>query len=203
MCKCKILLTGFEPFGGEKINPSLLAVNAVKAPLDVELYKIAVPVVFGDAGKCVLDAIGKYAPDVVIMVGQAGGRSAVTPERAAINIRDASAPDNAGNIICDEPVLPEGKNAYFSTLPIKKIRDAVIDCGIACEISNSAGTFVCNDLMYTVLASLENSKVKAGFIHVPYLPEQAFEKNAPSLCLDDMVKALEIAITVCAGENIV
>lgn len=202
MGKYKILLTGFEPFGGETINPALLAVNEAKAPHGVQLFKISVPVVFGKAERCVLDAIEKYGPDAVIMVGQAGGRSSVTPERVAINLRDAAVPDNDGNILCDEPVCPGGKTAYFSTLPIKKIRDAVKAAGIACEISNTAGTFVCNSLFFGVLHALEHTAVKAGFIHVPYLPEQAEGKNVPSLCLADMVKALEIALEICVkGDN--
>ena len=165
----KILLSAFEPFGGEGVNASQEALKLIKAREGTELVKITVPTVFGLAGTTLLEALRKEKPDAVICLGQAGGRAAVTPERCAINVRDARIPDNAGHQPKDEPVIAGGPAAFFSTLPIKAMAAAARKAGFAAEISNSAGTFVCNDLMYTLLYTLEREfpAVRGGFIHVP------------------------------------
>lgn len=193
----KILLTGFDPFGGEQVNPALEAVKRVAAP-DFELVKLTVPTVFEEAAQVVLDAIESHRPDAVVCVGQAGGRSQITPERVAINIIDARIPDNKGNQPKDCPVVKEGPAAYFSTLPIKDMVSAMEAAGIPAVVSNTAGTFVCNCLMYRVLHALAVSgrQIPAGFIHVPYIPEQTGnrEEAVPSLPLDQIIRGLEAAL---------
>ena len=192
----KILITGFDPFGGEKINPAYEAVKLLSAPEGTELIKLQLPTVFGKSLEEAISCIKKEKPDVIICVGQAGGRAAVTPERVAINIMDASSPDNLGNCPVDMPVIPGGKAAYFSTLPVKAMVEAIKAQGVAAQLSNSAGTFVCNQLMYGVLQYCEENLpgTRAGFIHVPYLPSQAEKKQLPSLSLEDMVKALNACL---------
>ncbi len=193
----KILLTGFDPFGGEQVNPALEAVKRVAVP-DFELVKLTVPTVFEEAAQVVLDAIESHRPDAVVCVGQAGGRSQITPERVAINIIDARIPDNKGNQPKDCPVVKEGPAAYFSTLPIKDMVSAMEAAGIPAAVSNTAGTFVCNCLMYRVLHALAVSgrQIPAGFIHVPYIPEQTGnrEEAVPSLPLDQIIRGLEAAL---------
>lgn len=217
----KILLTAFTPFDGEKINPALEAMKLVKDRLgNLEVVKIEVPTVFRKSIQVVTEAIEKEKPDFVLSIGQAGGREGITPERVAINIDDARIPDNEGNQPVDEPIFPDGANAYFSTLPVKAMVEAIRREGLPSSLSNSAGTYVCNHLMYGVLYFLNKNDcqvgnghlqykdscllndgeekrqaVKAGFIHVPYLPEQTKnQKNLPSLPLLDMVRGLEAAI---------
>ena len=148
----KILVTAFEPFGGERVNPAQEAVAKIGARCHgAEIVKVSVPVVFGEAIETVYTAMKAEQPDVVLCVGQAGGRSAVTPERVAINVNDAGSPDNKGNQPVDEPVFADGAAAYFSTLPIKRIVERVRAAGVPAGVSNSAGTYVCNNLMYGVL----------------------------------------------------
>lgn len=194
----KILLTGFDPFGGEKMNPALQAVRLTQAPDGITLIKLEVPTVFGKSLSCVTDAIERYHPDSVVCVGQAGGRSAVTPERVAINIMDATIADNEGTVPVDQPVIPGGDAAIFSTLPIKAMVAAMERSGIPAAVSNSAGTFVCNQLMYGVLDYCRRNcpSTTAGFIHVPFLPEQTVDRpQYPSLSLPRIVTALEAALT--------
>ncbi|MBQ7874890.1 MAG: pyroglutamyl-peptidase I [Oscillospiraceae bacterium] len=189
----KLLITGFEPFGGEKINPAWEAVKLLPEEIgSFVLKKIEVPTVFEKAAEAVLKAAEEFSPDAVICVGQAGGRAAVTPEMVAINLRFASIPDNAGRQPMDEPVVPGGPNAYFSTLPVREMTKAISDAGIPAAVSYSAGTFVCNDLIYSVLHHFEGTETKACFIHVPFLPEQTADK--PSMALETIAKALEIAV---------
>ncbi len=189
----KLLITGFEPFGGEKINPSWEAVKILPDSVgDFELTKIEIPVVFGKASETVLAKAEEIKPDAIICVGQAGGRTGVTPEMIAVNLRFASIPDNEGNQPKDEPCVPDGENAYFSTLPVRKMTAAVAETGIPCSVSYSAGTYVCNDLIYNVLHHFKNSETRACFIHVPFIPEQTTDK--PSMELETIAKALEIAI---------
>lgn len=200
----KILLTAFEPFGGEKINPALEAVKLVKAPAGVELTKLTVPTSFKRSAECVLAAIGSIEPDVVLCVGQAGGRKAITPERVAINLDDAKICDNDGNMPHDTPIVKDAPAAYFATLPVKKIAAALNETGIAAEVSYSAGTFVCNHLMYSVLhcAAQERPAMQAGFIHVPYIPEQTRGKcpETPSMPLESIARGLEIALEILENE---
>lgn len=194
----KILLTGFDPFGGEPINPALEAVKLVNIPdPDLELVKLEVPTVFGDSIAAVTAAMEQHRPDAVVCVGQAGGRFAVTPERVAINVSDARIPDNAGNKPLDEPIVAEGPAAYFSTLPVKAMVAAIREQGIPSSLSNSAGVYVCNHLMYGVLhAAARYPGMRAGFIHVPFIPEQVARKggNLPSMALETIAKALEAAL---------
>lgn len=196
----KILLTGFDPFGGERVNPAWEAVKLVKAPAEAELVRLEVPTVFGRSVATVLEAVRLHRPDVVVCVGQAAGRSEITPERVAINIADASIPDNEGSQPCDAPIVPEGENAYFSTLPVKAMVEAIKAAGLPASLSNTAGTFVCNQLMYGLLYHLsrEFSGMRGGFIHVPCIPEQAarMEKPVPSLPLPEIVRGLEEALSV-------
>ena len=197
----KILITGFDPFGGEDLNPATQAVALVQAPKGVELSKMLnLPPVFG-VGEQVIAAIREENPDVVLCVGQAGGRKAVTPERIAINFRDATIPDNKGFCPKEEPVVPGGPAAYFSGLPVKAMAEAMQEAGIPAAVSNSAGTFVCNELLYTLLSYIEERglPIKAGFIHVPFLPSQVVKRpEMPSMPLETMVKALETALSVIA-----
>lgn len=192
----KILLTAFEPFGGESINPALEIARILETrTLDVEIRTVTVPVTFRDAARTVLDTLNREAFDAIVMLGQAGGRSAVTPERIAINIDDARIPDNIGDQPVDRPIVPGGPAAIFATLPIKAMVTAMQEAGISAAVSNSAGTFVCNHLMYRVLHHLDGSGVPAGFVHVPYLPEQVADKpNTPSMSLSDMIKGIEAAL---------
>ncbi len=189
----KLLITGFEPFGGEKINPSWEAVKLLPDEIgDFVLIKAEIPVVFGKAAESVLRIAEELDPDAIICVGQAGGRSSVTPEMVAVNLRFASIPDNEGNQPKDEACIYDGENAFFATLPVRKMAEAVSESKIPCSVSYSAGTFVCNDLIYHVLEHYKGTETKACFIHVPFIPEQTEDK--PSMELGTIAKALEIAI---------
>lgn len=200
----KILLTAFDPFGGESINPAQEAVKLVKSPDGVELYKLTVPTAFGKAAKAVTDAVERIHPDAVISIGQAGGRVGITPERVAINVDDARIADNEGNMPKNVPIFADGPAAYFSTLPIYELTDALNAEGIASSVSNTAGTFVCNHLMYSVLhcAAQHYPKMRAGFVHVPYLPTQAAGKseNTPSMSLETIVKGIEVILRTVASK---
>lgn len=187
----KILLTGFDPFGNESINPSIEAVKRCHVD-DVEMIKIEVPTVFYESIDVVSKAIDQHHPDAVICVGQAGGRTDITIERVAININDARIPDNKDNQPIDQKIYEDGENAYFSTLPIKQIVTDLNVAGIPASVSNSAGTFVCNHLMYGILHKYKN--LKCGFVHVPFIPNQVTNKKAPSMSLEMIVQGLEIII---------
>ena len=200
----KLLLTAFSPFGGEKINPSLEAVKLVKDKiLETDIIKLEVPTVFGKSIKIVADTIEKEKTDYVLCIGQAGGRYGITPERVAINIDDARITDNEGNQPIDIPIFADGEPAYFSNLPVKSIVEEIRKEGLPASLSNSAGTYVCNHLMYGVLYTLSKKfkEVKGGFIHVPFVPEQTVDKpDKPSMSLNDIVRGLEAAIKA-AVEN--
>ena len=245
----KLLITGFAPFGGEEINPSWEAVRALpERILEYELTKLRLPVVFGEAAKIAIAEAEKIRADVVLCIGQAGGRAEVCPELVGINLKNATIPDNGGNQPKDESIAEGGDAAYFSTLPVRKIADAISAAGIPSRLSYSAGAYVCNELLYSLLAHFdgrenakenggekgqnagenggenrqnagENAKengredrqnaekstrekcnenggengrkVRVGFIHVPYIPEQG---KTPSMSLDDIKTALKIAI---------
>jgi len=187
----RLLITGFDPFGGNDVNPSWEAVKLLPEQVgQYQIYKLAIPTIFGAAAEMVLTEAEQLHPDVVISVGLAGGRDAVTPERIAVNIRDARISDNQGFQPSGDRVVPEGPAAYFSTLPVEKMALAIRQVGIPAAVSNTAGTFVCNDVLYTLLHRFDGTPVQVGFIHVPYLPEQ----GTPSLPLEDTVKALTAAI---------
>ena len=197
----KLLLTAFTPFDGERINPALEAVKLVKDKIgNLLIVKLEVPTVFGKSIDTVREAIEREKPDFVLSIGQAGGRAEITPERVAINLNDARIPDNEGNQPIDEPVFPDGENAYFSTLPVKAMVEAIRKEGLPSSLSNSAGTYVCNHLMCGVLYYLDKRpSMKAGFIHVPYIPEQTKnKKEMPALELSEIVRGLEAAITAIA-----
>ena len=150
----KILVTGFQPFGKESTNPSFEAVKLLPDSIcGAEIIKAELPVVFRKSGACAAELIREHCPDVVLLVGQAGGRTAMTPERVAINIEDCPSgfPDNEGNAPSDEAIVADGPAAYFSTLPIKAMVKAMMDAAVPAQVSNTAGTYVCNDLMYHVL----------------------------------------------------
>jgi pyroglutamyl-peptidase len=194
-----VLLTGFEPFGGESVNPSIEAVKRVGAEgMDgVVLETLQMPCVFGDAIDVLAAAMRRFKPDIVICVGQAGGRAEISVERVAINVNDARIADNIGNQPIDEAIVADGPAAYFSTLPIKAIVAAMHSVGIPAEVSQTAGTYVCNHLFYGLshLIATEFPDVRGGFIHIPYLPEQAVrQRGAPSMSLDTIVRALQVAI---------
>lgn len=188
----KLLITGFEPFGGESINPSWEAVKRLPDEIaEYQLTKLCIPVIFGEASKSVIEKANGISPDVIICIGQAGGRNAVTPELVGINLRHAPISDNKGNQPKDEPIVKEGKNAYFSTLPIRKMSEKINEVGIASHVSYSAGAYVCNDVLYTLLYKFNDTETKVGFIHIPYCDEQGKE---PSMNLNDIIKALIAAI---------
>ena len=190
----KIIVTGFDPFGGEKINPSIECVKALPEIEGVELIRLELPTVFKESAKRLNEVINDVKPDAVLSVGQAGGRAGITMERIAINVDDARIPDNISQQPIDEEIQVEGEAAYFSTLPIKRIVKAIREAGISAEVSNSAGTFVCNHIMYQALfaATKADKPFKAGFMHIPFIPEQTADK--PSLPLEESTKALQIAI---------
>ena len=196
----KILLTAFTPFDGESINPALEAMKLLPDKIgNLEVIKLEIPTVFGKSARLVLETIEQEKPDYVLSIGQAGGRAEITPERIAINIDDARIPDNEGNQPVDWPIVPDGENAYFSNLPIKAMVEAMKKEGIPAAVSNSAGTYVCNHLMYSVLYYLKKNAlpIKAGFIHVPYIPEQTVnKKDKPSMSLAEIASGLEAAIRV-------
>ena len=196
----KILVTAFDPFGGESVNPAMLAAEMLPDRIGAaELCRLTVPTVFSLAAERTIAAYDALHPDAVVLVGQAGGREAVTPERVAINVADARIEDNQGNQPVDQTIVPDGPAAYFSTLPVRGMVDAICALDIPAQISNTAGTFVCNDLMYRMLHHFAGSgeTVPCGFIHVPFIPEQTADKpDKPSMPLEKIVRALTAALEV-------
>ena len=194
----KILVTGFDPFGGEQVNPALEAVKSLPSVIHgAEICWVEIPTVFYKSAEVLEAEIDRYQPDVVLCIGQAGGRASLTPERVAINQDDARIPDNQGNQPIDTPIRLDGEAAYFSTLPIKAMVQAIKEEGLPASVSNSAGTFVCNHLMYQVLylADKKFPNMRAGFMHIPYKTEQVVNKpNTASMNLADIVKGIEAAI---------
>jgi len=201
----KILVTAFDPFGEDVLNPSARIIKELpERILGAEVRTLLVPTVFYKSIVEVCEMITKEKPDFVLLLGQAGGRVAMTMERVAININDARLPDNAGHQPLDEPIIPEGPSAYFSTMPMKAMVAAMRGVGVPADVSNSAGTFVCNHLLYGVLnhCQVKRLPVKVGFLHVPYLPEQVAEKkDVFSLSLGEMVKAVEAALAVALSQE--
>ena len=190
----KLLVTGFDPFGGADRNPAREAVMALPSVIgDYEITPLEIPTVFGKATETVLQAAERICPDVILCIGQAAGRASITPEAVGINLRNASIPDNAGNQPQHAPVVEGGPAAYFSTLPVREMVTAVQAAGLPCSLSYSAGVFVCNDLLYTLLHHYDGTNTRVGFVHIPYLPEQAGEGVA-SLPLEDAVRGLTAAI---------
>ena len=189
-----LLITGFDPFGGETVNPSWEAVSRLPDAVgDYRLTKLQIPTVFSLAARTVLDAARDQIPDVILCIGQAGGRDAVTPERVAINMASATIADNTGVSPREEPILPGGPDGIFSTVPVARMAEAIRDAGLPGKISNTAGTFVCNDTLYRLLHHFAGTDTRVGFIHVPYLPQQA-KDGSPSMTLDAIIAALTAAI---------
>lgn len=195
-----VLITGFEPFDGEAVNPSWEVVshldNAIIGGCRVVARQL--PCVFGAALEELNAAIDALSPTLVLCVGQAGGRSDISVERVAINVDDARIPDNRGNQPVDTPIVANGPAAWFSSLPIKAIVSALREAGIPASVSQTAGTFVCNHVMYGLLHKLSGiPEAKGGFIHIPYLPQQAAaHPGAPSMAVQTVRQGLEKAITV-------
>ncbi len=199
----KILLTAFEPFGGEPVNPAEEILRRIEAPAGAELQKLLLPTAFREAGALLAETLRRERPDALLSLGQAAGRAALSLERIGVNLMDASIPDNRGFQPMDEPVVPGAPAAYFSTLPVKKLAAAIREAGVEAAVSNSAGTFVCNSVLYTALhlAAAELPALRAGFLHVPALPEQAarMKPGTPSLPLADMLRGVEAALAALAA----
>ncbi|WDV44965.1 pyroglutamyl-peptidase I [Clostridiaceae bacterium M8S5] len=192
----KILITGFDPFGGESVNASIEAVKKLPDTImGYSIVKLEVPTVFRKSIDTLKKAIVKESPDIVICTGQAGGSSSISIEKIAHNLDYAIIPDNEGNQPINKPIYDDGKYAYYSNLPINAILKKLTDNNISAVISNYAGTFVCNHLMYGLLHMIENefSNIRGGFIHVPYLPEQA-GYHLPSMPLETIATALRLTI---------
>jgi pyroglutamyl-peptidase len=193
-----VLLTGFAPFGGETINPSWQAASALDGT-QIAGHRLAarlLPVEFGASLAALRDAIAEISPALVLCVGQAGGRAQLSIERVAINVDDARIPDNANGAPIDTPIVPGGPAAYFATLPIKAILADLHAAGIPAEISQTAGTYVCNHVFYGLMHALrDESHIRGGFVHIPYAPEQAARHpGVPSLPVDTVIAALRIAV---------
>lgn len=195
----KLLLTAFDPFGGDKVNPALEAVKLVPDTVGgIQVTKLEVPTVFHKSIALVEKEMARVKPDVTLAIGQAGGRFDVTPERVAINVDDARIADNEGNQPLSVPIFEDGASAYFATVPIKAMAEAIKAVGLPSSVSNSAGTFVCNHLMYGILYHIKKSYpgMLGGFIHVPFIPEQVVSRPAPApyMALADIARALTAAI---------
>ena len=195
----KVLVTGFDPFGGEKVNPAWEAVKGLPDIIEeANIIKKEIPTAFRRSAKILEEEIRKHQPDIVLDVGQAGGRATVTVEKVAINLIEASIPDNDGESPQNVPVRMDGETAYFSTLPLKAMIAEGRKAGFPCGISYTAGTFVCNSVMYNALylSKKKFPEMRAGFIHVPFSHMQAIDKrgNIASMAVRDMTRCLEVMI---------
>ena len=189
-----VLVTGFEPFGGESRNPSAEVALSLDGRIiaGASLVGQVLPCVFGLALRQLRRSVRRLRPELVICLGQAGGRSCLSLERVAINVDDARIPDNAGLAPVDEAIASNGPVAYWSTLPIKRIMAALRAAGLAAEISQTAGTFVCNHVFYGLMRTLARSGGRGGFIHIPYASGQ----GEPCMEIDEMVRGIALAIEV-------
>lgn len=199
----KALVTGFDAFGGDEVNPSSLAVGRLKKRLGkVTVQAAELPTSFARSTEALRAAIAKAKPDIVLCVGQAGGRSELCLERVAINVQDARIRDNDGKQPIDKPVVADGPPAHFTTLPIKACVAAMRQAGLPAAVSNTAGTFVCNHIFYALMdiAAAHPTPLRGGFLHIPYLPEQAARLGgAPSMSVDDIVRGIEIILQTSAS----
>lgn len=195
-----ILVSAFDPFGGEKINPALEAVKSLDDTVgDHQITKLEIPTVFHKSKQVIEQELEQQNYDAVLVIGQAGGRFELTPERIGINVDDARIPDNEKNQPIDQSIQAEGEAAYFSNMPVKRMVEAIKGAGVPARLSNTAGTFVCNHILYQLgyIQATRFSNIRFGFIHVPYVPEQVTDKpNQPSMSLETMVKGLTAAIRV-------
>ena len=201
----KILVTGFDPFGGEPINPAIESVKRLPDNIaGAEIIKLEIPTVRKKSLEKIEEAINEHNPDIILSIGQAGGRFDISIERVGINLDDFRIPDNEGNQIIDEPVFPDGENSYFVKLPVKAMVQNVQKNNIPASVSYTAGTFVCNHVLYGVLYLIEKKYKgkKSGFIHIPFLPQQVVDKrNMPSMELNTIVKGLTAAIEAIVKNN--
>ena len=201
----KILVTGFDPFGGEPINPAIESVKRLPDNIaGAEIVKLEIPTVRKKSLEKIEKAINEHNPDVILSIGQAGGRFDISIERVGINLDDFRIPDNEGNQIIDEPIFPDGENSYFVKLPVKAMVQNVQKNNIPASVSYTAGTFVCNHVLYGVLYLIEKKYKgkKSGFIHIPFLPQQVVDKrNMPSMELKTIVKGLTAAIEAIVKNN--
>lgn len=195
-----ILITGFDPFGGEAINPALEAVKLLPDEIDGhKIDKLEIPTVFNKSKVVVEEQLNQKEYDIVLAIGQAGGRFELTPEGVGINIDDARIPDNEGNQPIDEVIQTTGAAAYFSNLPVKRMTEGIKSQGVPARLSNTAGTFVCNHILYQLgyLEATQFPNIKFGFIHVPFIPEQVTDKvEKPSMSLETIAKGLKVALEV-------
>ncbi|MCE5007283.1 MAG: pyroglutamyl-peptidase I [Staphylococcus equorum] len=195
-----ILITGFDPFGGEAINPALEVVKLLPDEIDGhKIDKLEIPTVFHKSKEVVKEQLNQKEYDIVLAIGQAGGRFELTPERVGINIDDARIPDNEGNQPIDEVIQTTGAAAYFSNLPVKRMTEGIKSQGVPARLSNTAGTFVCNHILYQLgyLEATQFPNIKFGFIHVPFIPEQVTDKvEKPSMSLETIAKGLKVALEV-------
>lgn len=191
----KALITGFDPFGGESINPAYEAVKKMKREINgCEIIRLEIPTVFGKSLKVIESVIEKENPDIILCVGQAGGRTNITIEKVGINLDEARIPDNEGNKPSGSKIKKDGDNAYFSNLPCKAALKHLHDNHIPAAISYSAGTYVCNHVLYGLMYMIEKKypSIRGGFVHVPFIPSQVIDKNnVASMSLDLMTSALE------------
>lgn len=190
----KILVSGFDPFGGEKINPAYEAIKLLPdSVMGAEIVKLEIPTVFHKAAIVLEQKVREVDPDVILCIGQAGGRYGITPERVAINVDDARIPDNEEKQPIDEKIRKDGPAAYFSKLPIKAMVEKMREANVPSSVSNSAGTFVCNHIMYQILYMIDKTypQKTGGFVHCPFIPEQVLDKpNQPSMNLEDISRGL-------------
>ncbi len=197
----KILITGFDPFDKEKMNPAFESVKLLPDELyGATIIKAEIPTVSYKAIEKTIKLMDEHNPDIVINVGQAGGRFGITPEKVAINLNDFRIKDNEGNQPLDSKIVENGKNAYFSTLPVKAIVNEIKKNDIPSSLSYTAGTFVCNQVMYGVANYIDenNLNIKSGFVHIPYMTKQIVNKqNQPSLSLEQLVEGLKAVIKAC------
>lgn len=202
----KVLVTGFEPFGGERVNPSQEAMRRLPATLGgLRIATQLLPAAYAPSLGLLYEAIAREDPDIVLCTGEAGSRFDLTPERVAINVQDARILDNAGDQPIDTPVVAGGPAAYFTTLPIKAAVHALREAGLPASVSNSAGTFVCNHVFYGLMhfAATRQARFRGGFMHLPYLPEQAaHHPKAPSMAVDCIARGIEIVLAVSARTGV-
>lgn len=201
----KALVTGFDPFGGDEVNPSALAVSRLKKKIGKVMVVTAVlPTSYAKSAGVLREVMEKAKPDIVLCVGQAGGRAELCLERVGINVQDARIPDNDRNQPINIPVRADGPAAYFATLPVKACVAEMRRAGLPAAVSNTAGTFVCNHILYSLMDIIEShpAKMRGGFLHIPYVPEQAARLGgAPSMAVDDIVRGIEIIVATSAART--